>query len=95
MACTDFFRADKILEDEQVAAVLPGLKDMWAHDWVAIHGDCLAELGFPDFIKELQREFLPDGWDNELHVKICNSCLKSSDSFPTWVNEIHHLNIVL
>lgn len=96
MACTDFFRANKkILEHEQVAAILPGLKDMRARDWVATHGDHLADLDFPEFIKELQREFLPDGWDDELHAKIRNSRLKSSDSFPTWVNDICHLNIVL
>lgn len=96
MACMDFFRANKkILINEQVTAVLPGLKDMRVHDWVATHGDRLSELQFPEFIKELQREFLPDGWDDKLHAKIRNSHLKSSNSFSNWVNNICHLNIVL
>lgn len=96
MVCSDFFRANKkIMENEQVSAVLPGLKDMHAHNWVATHGDHLAGLKFPDFVKELQVEFLPEGWDDELHAKIRNARLKSADSFPTWMNDIHHLNIIL
>ena len=96
MACTDFFRSNKKIEvEDHVAAVFPGLKDLCARDWVTTHGDCLVGLSFAVFIKELQREFLPEGWDDELHAKICNSCLRSLDSFPKWVNDIHHLNIVL
>jgi hypothetical protein len=68
---------------------------MCAHDWVATHGNRLAYLSFTKFIVELQREFLPDGWDDKLHTKIHNLCLKTLDSFPDWVNNIHHLNIVL
>jgi hypothetical protein len=96
MACTNFFRSNKKIELEDcVAAVLPGLKDLCAHDWVTTHGDRLAGLSFSVFIKELQCEFLPEGWDDELHAKIHNSRLRSSDSFLKWVNDIHHLNIVL
>jgi hypothetical protein len=96
MACMDFFRSNKKIEvEDRVAAVLPGLQDLRARDWVATHGDRLAGLSFSVFIKELQHEFLPEGWDDELHAKIHNSRLRSSDSFPKWVNDIHHLNIVL
>lgn len=96
MACVDSFRANKKIElNNRITAVLPGLKDMRAWDWVATYGDHLASLTFTMFIIELQKEFLPDGWDDELHTKILNSHLKASDSFPNWVNNICHLNIVL
>lgn len=96
MACIDFFRVNKKIDtDKHIAAVLPGLKDMQARDWVATHGDHLSELMFVEFIIELQKEFLSDGWDNKLHAKIRNACLRLSDSFPKWVNDICHLNIVL
>lgn len=71
MACTDFFRANKKIPlEEHMSVVLPGLKDMHARDWVATHGDRLAEMTFMQLVKEMQKEFLPDGWDNELHAKI-------------------------
>lgn len=71
MACMNFFRANKkILVEEHVAAILLGLKDMQAQDWVATHGDCLSEMLFASFVKELQKESLPDGGDDELHVRI-------------------------
>jgi hypothetical protein len=38
MACEDFFSANKKLEDaDHICAVLPSLKDMHAHNWVATH----------------------------------------------------------
>lgn len=80
---------------DRVGAVLSGLLDLQARDWVTTHGDQLAALTFEEFIKEFQREFLTEGWDDELHAKICNSCLKSSELFAKWVNDIQHLNIVL
>lgn len=96
MACMDFFRVNKkILLEDCMAAILPGLKDMRAQDWVAMHGDQLAEMSFTDFVKEMQKEFLPDGWDDELHAKIQSLQLKVSNLFPTWVNDIRHLNIIL
>jgi hypothetical protein len=96
MACEDFFSANKKLEEEdRVAAVLPGLKDMHARDWVATHRAELVALPFASFMKDLHKEFLSDGWDDELHARICNSPLKPSDSFAKWVNDIRHLNIIL
>jgi hypothetical protein len=62
---------------------------------VATHGDHLLDLTFAKFMIELQKVFLPNGWDDKLHMKIHNAHLKLSDSFPKWVNDIHHLNIVL
>lgn len=50
---------------------------------------------FASFMKELCKTFLSNGWDNELHGCICNACLRPSDSFSKWVNDIHHLNIIL
>lgn len=52
-------------------------------------------LTFPEFIKDFGKEFLPGRWDGELHSHICNSHLKFSDSFPKWVNDICHSNIIL
>jgi hypothetical protein len=96
MACEDFYSVNKKLEEEdRVAAVLPSLKDMHARDWVAMHHMELIALPFASFMKDLCKEFLSDGWDDELHAHICNSCLKPSDSFMKWVNNIHHLNIIL
>jgi hypothetical protein len=46
-------------------------------------------------MKQLRKEFLSDGWDDELHARICNARLRPSDSFVKWVNDIHHLNIIL
>lgn len=46
-------------------------------------------------MKELCKELLLDGWDDDLHAKICHMRLKMSDSFPKWVNNICHLNIIL
>jgi hypothetical protein len=96
MACEDFFSANKKLEEvDHVAAVLPGLKDMRARDWVATHRTELIVLPFANFMKELHKEFLSDGWDNELHAHICNAWLKPSNLFAKWVNDIRHLNIIL
>jgi hypothetical protein len=96
MACEDFFSANKKLEEmDRVAAVLPGLKDMRARDWVATHRMELVALPFANFMKDLRKEFLSDGWDDELHACICNARLKPSDSFAKWVNDICHLNIIL
>jgi hypothetical protein len=88
MACANFFKANKKLEvNDRVAAVLLGLKDMQAQDWVTTHGNHLSGLTFSAFIVELQKEFLPDGQDDELHAKICNMCLKSlgCDTGDPWV----------
>jgi hypothetical protein len=96
MACEDFFSANKKLEEgDRIAAISPGLKDMCARDWVATHHAELIVLPFASFIKDVYKEFLSNGWDDELHAHICNSCLKPSDSFTKWVNDIHHLNIIL
>lgn len=96
MVCEDFFSANKKLEEvDWVAAVLPGLKDMRTQDWVATHCSELTAVPFPSFMKQLCKEFLSDGWDDELHAHICNACLKPSDSFMKWVNDIRHLNIIL
>jgi len=96
MACEDFFSTSKKLEViDRVSTILPGLKDLCTRDWVATHHADLVALPFDDFMVELCREFLPEGWDDDLHAKICSSCLKSSDSFMSWVNEIRHLNIIL
>jgi hypothetical protein len=74
MACKDFFSANKKLEEaDRVAAVLPGLKDMRARDWVATHWENLVALSFNDFMKDLRHEFLSEGWDDELHAHICNA----------------------
>lgn len=67
MVCEDFFSANKKLDDADcVSAVLPGLKDMCAWDWVATHCPELVNLSFPNFMKILGKEFLLDGWDDEL-----------------------------
>lgn len=95
MACIDYFITNKVKASDWVMAVLSGLMDLWTCDWVVTHGDCLAGLLFDKFIKELQKEFLPEGWDDKLHAKICNSCLTSSEPFTKWVNNIHHLNLFL
>jgi hypothetical protein len=96
MACEDFFSANKKLEESDcMAAVLPGLKDMHARDWVATHHTELVVLTFASFMKDLRKEFLSDGWDDELHARICNAWLRPSDSFTKWVNDIRHLNIIL
>lgn len=68
---------------------------MCACDWVATHHDHLTALVFADFISEFHKEFLPAGWDDELHACICNSRLRFSDSFPKWLNNICHSNILL
>lgn len=78
-----------------MSTILPGLKDMRARDWVATHRAELITLPFTDFMKTLHKEFLSEGWDNELHACICNVHLKTSDSFLKWVNDIHHMNIIL
>jgi hypothetical protein len=80
---------------DRVAAILPGLKDLRARDWVATHHADLITLPFDEFMVQIRREFLSEGWDDELHAKICSSRLKISDSFMSWVNELHHLNIIL
>jgi hypothetical protein len=96
MACEDFFSANKKLEEvDCVTAILPGLKDMRARDWVATHRDHLVTLAFGDFMKELHREFLSKGWDDELHARICNARLKPNEPFAKWVNDIRHTNIIL
>jgi hypothetical protein len=96
MACEDFFSANSKLEEmDHVAAILPGLKDMRARDWVATHRSDLTLLSFADFMKSLHREFLTEGWDDELHACICNVCLQASDLFAKWVNDICHMNIIL
>jgi hypothetical protein len=96
MACEDFFSANKKLEESNhVAAVLPGLKDMRARDWVMTHRTELVALTIAGFMKDLHKEFLSDGWDDELHARICNARLRPSDSFAKWVNDICHLNIIL
>lgn len=96
MACKDFFSANKKVDKkDRVSTILPGLKDMHARDWVATHHNLLGALAFLVFMKEFHMEFLPGGWDNKLHAHICNSQLRSSDSFPKWVNNIHHSNIIL
>jgi hypothetical protein len=75
MACEDFFSANSKLEEtERIAAVLPGLKDMQARDWVATHHSELTSLSFAGFMKTLCREFLTDGWDDKLHA---DGCLRS------------------
>jgi hypothetical protein len=95
MVCKDFFSANKKLEEaDRVAAVLPGLKNMQARDWVATHHSELTAVPFPNFMKQLCKEFLSNGWDDELHARICNACLRPSDSFAKWVNDIRHLNII-
>lgn len=96
MACEDFFSANKKLEDmDCVGAVLPGLKDMHAHDCVVMHQAELVGLSFANFMKNLQKEFLSDGWDDELHACIYNAHLKASNSFSKWVNNVQHMNIIL
>jgi hypothetical protein len=96
MACEDFFSVNKKLEvADQVSVILPGLKDMRARDWVATHRTDLITLPFADFMKSLHKEFLAEGWDDELHARICNAQLKTSDSFAKWVNDIRHTNIIL
>lgn len=96
MCCEDFFSMNKKIEDADcVAAILPGLKDMQAWDWIATHHNELIELMFAEFLKELRKEFLPENWDNDLHSHICNSRPKPSDNFAAWLNNICHMNIVL
>jgi hypothetical protein len=96
MACEDYFSASKKLEEkDRVAAVLLGLKDLRARDWVATRREDLVALTFDDFMALLRSEFLPESWEDELHAKICSSRLKPADSFMTWLNELRHLNIIL
>jgi hypothetical protein len=62
MACKDFFSTNSKLEEtDHVAAILPGLKDMHARDWVAMHYSDLTSLSFAKFMKCLHREFLTEG----------------------------------
>jgi hypothetical protein len=89
MACDDFFTANHKIEAAQhVGSVLPGLKDMRVWDWIATHHDCLSALSFAAFMKVLRKEFLPEGWEEEYHSKIANTRLRSSDSFPAWLNNV-------
>jgi len=54
MACKDFFSASKKVEvADHVATILPGLKDLCAHNWVATHHADLVALSFDDFIVDL------------------------------------------
>jgi hypothetical protein len=46
-------------------------------------------------MKLLRKEFLPEGWEDEHHTQICNSRLKSSDSFTSWLNDVCHINFAL
>jgi len=88
MACEDYFSARKKLEvTDRISAVLPGLKDLHAHNWVVTHHKEITPLSFEDFMAMLHCEFLPEGWEDELHAKICSSHLKMSDSFISWINK--------
>jgi hypothetical protein len=96
MACEDYFSVSKKLEVvNRVATILPGLKDLRTCNWVATHRVHLMTLSFDAFMIKICHEFLTEGWDDELHAKICSSRLKMSDSFMSWLNELCHLNIVL
>ena len=96
MACEDFFTANRKLEAaDYVGAVLPGLKDMRFHDWITSHCARLSTLAFSDFMKLLCKEFLPEGWEDKHHTQICNSRLKSSNSFTSWLNNVCHINFAL
>ena len=96
MACLDFFAMNKKLDvADWVEAILPGIKDLQACDWVVTHCVRLTLLSFEDFMTEVHREFLPDNWDNDLRSRICSSRLKPSDNFSSWVHNLRHLNLIL
>jgi hypothetical protein len=96
MACKDFFAANRKHEPaEYVGVVLPGLKDMRIRDWIATCHTRLSTLSLPDFMKLLRKEFLPEGWEDDYHTQICNACLKSSDTFSNWLNDVCHINFAL
>jgi hypothetical protein len=52
-------------------------------------------MSFVNFMKLPHKEFLPESWEDEYHMQICNSCLKSTDSFPNWLNNVCHINFAL
>ena len=55
----------------------------------------LSTLLFPDFIKELWAEFLPQDWEDKVHSQILNSPLTPSQSFNCWANSLQALNCTL
>ena len=84
-----------ILEDKKVIHILPSFQDPLIHDWITSSCQHLSTLLFPDFIKELQAEFLPQDWEDKVQSQILNSHLSLSQSFNSWANSLQALNCTL
>ena len=96
LTCLDFFATNKkLVEADWVEAILPGLRDLHAHDWIVTYCKCLITILFTNVMKEIRKEFLPDSWDDDLHSCLLNSQLWASDNFMTWVNNLHYQNLTL
>ena len=95
--CENYFANTKtpIPEDKKVICILPSFQDPLIRDWITSSCQHLSTLLFPDFIKELRAEFLPQDWEDKVWTQILNSHLSPSQSFNSWANSLVRFRYVL
>ncbi|EDR12184.1 uncharacterized protein LACBIDRAFT_311293 [Laccaria bicolor S238N-H82] len=94
--CYDFFEAKSVPADEQVAFILPGIRDLHVRNWVAADCVTIVTLPFTSFMTQLRANYLHPDWEDHVRDKILNSCLDpNKDSFWSWSQNIIKLNCLL
>jgi len=95
-AAQDFFVAKSVPPKKQVSLILPGIKDIRIHDWIAANHACITSLSFDAFIKELHGNYLQNDWEDQIRNQILTSTLASSGKlFWNWSQQLLSLNCLL
>ena len=91
-----FMSANGISEEKKVARLFGSFQSQRIKDWIIVNRTTLADLTFPDFMKEFRKRWLPKDWDITLHAKILRTILDpTKETFEAWVRRVQILNVTL
>jgi len=94
-AHNEYFIAKEIEDTDKVKKILGGFKDVHIRDWIASDRVRLLALSYEDFMAELQTNYLPPDWEEEVQNQILGMRMEKNVKFWDWCQQMRAINIVL
>ena len=95
-ACYDFFEVKSVPAGKQVAFILPGIRDLRIHNWIAADRAAIVALPFATFMSQLCDNYLHPDWEDHIRDEILKSHLDpNKQSFWDWSQHVIKLNCLL
>jgi hypothetical protein len=92
--CETYFFHKKVKDDEQVQAIVLGIKDHRISDWYRAGKAVIVAMTFSAFMAAVHIKLLKDGWEYTLQKEILSST-QGTTPFDDWQNNIGSSNSLL